>query len=171
MRPYQINLYSLPHLRLYNNNKRHLQPKHPILNGLTYTIQNSQALHPHLRILRSMMQTNSFWKLWLCKGYQKSHRKYLTSFDALIASSTQDSKTTLHYLCKFLKGESLKMVEHYQDLHHDADTAYCRAREELKYRYGNVSVLTVSMDKKLTEWPKIGRDSSRELLHFSDFLN
>ena len=27
------------------------------------------------------------------------------------------------------------------------------------------------MDKKLTEWPKIVRDNSRELLHFSDFLN
>ena len=94
-----------------------------------------------------------------------------TSFDALIAFSTQDSKTMLHYLCKVLKGEPLKMVEHYQDLHHNADTAYRCAREELKYRCGNASILMVSMDKKLTEWPKIGRDNGRELLHFSDFLN
>ena len=97
--------------------------------------------------------------------------RWESSFDALIASSTQDSKTMLHYLCRFLKGEPLKMVEHYQDLHHDADTAYRPAREELKYRNGNASVLMASIDKKLTEWPKIGRDNSCELLHFSDFLN
>ena len=105
------------------------------------------------------------------EGNEMEFLRWESSFDALIASSTQDSKTMLHYLCKFLKGEPLKMVEHYQDLHQDADTAYRRAREELKYRYGNASVLTASMDKKLTEWPKIGRDNSRELLHFSDFLN
>ena len=105
------------------------------------------------------------------EGDEMEFLRWESSFDALVASNTNDSKIMLHYLCKFLKGEPLKMVEHYQDLHHDADTAYRRAREELKYRYGNASVLTASIDKKLTEWPKIGRDSNRELLHFSDFLN
>ena len=105
------------------------------------------------------------------EGDEMEFLRWESSFDALVASNTNDSKMMLHYLCKFLKGEPLKMVEHYQDLHHDADTAYRRAREELKYRYGNASVLTASIDKKLTEWPKIGRDSNRELLHFSDFLS
>ncbi|XP_028413601.1 uncharacterized protein LOC114536441 [Dendronephthya gigantea] len=105
------------------------------------------------------------------EGDEMEFLRWESSFDALVASNTHDSKTMLHYLCQFLKGEPLKMVEHYQDLHHDADTAYRRAREELKYRYGNASILTASIDKRLTNWPKIGRDYNRELLHFSDFLN
>ena len=63
------------------------------------------------------------------------------------------------------------MVEHYQDLHEDSDSAYLCARKELRYRYDNPSVLTTSLDKKLTQWPKIGRGQSRDLLKFSDFLN
>ena len=31
------------------------------------------------------------------------------------------------------------MVEHYQDLHEDADAAYQEARKELRYRYRNAS--------------------------------
>ncbi|CAB4032291.1 Hypothetical predicted protein, partial [Paramuricea clavata] len=65
------------------------------------------------------------------EGDEMEFLRWESSFDALVASNTNDSKTMLHYLCKFLKGEPLKMVEHYQDLHHDADTAYRRAREEL----------------------------------------
>ena len=58
------------------------------------------------------------------EGDEMEFLRWESSFDALVASNTNDSKTMLHYLCKFLKGEPLKMVEHYQDLHHDADTAY-----------------------------------------------
>ncbi|CAB4026322.1 Hypothetical predicted protein [Paramuricea clavata] len=61
------------------------------------------------------------------EGDEMEFLRWESSFDALVASNTNDSKTMLHYLCKFLKGEPLKMVEHYQDLHHDADTAYCQA--------------------------------------------
>ena len=105
------------------------------------------------------------------KGEELEFLRWESSFDALVGSTHIDAKAKLHYLCHFLDGEPLNMVEHYQDLHEDSDIAYRRARDELKFRYGNPSVLTSSLDKRLAQWPKIGRDQSRELLRFSDFLN
>ena len=105
------------------------------------------------------------------KGAEMEFLHWESSFDALVASHTNDPITMLHYLCKFLKAEPLRIVEHYQDLHHDTDTAYCRAQCRDTDMGMPATILTTSIDKKLTGWPKIGRDSNRELLHSSNFLN
>ena len=55
------------------------------------------------------------------EGNEMEFLRWESSFDALIASNTRESKTMLHYLCKFLKGEPLKIVEQWDHLKHIAN--------------------------------------------------
>ena len=85
------------------------------------------------------------------KGEELEFLRWESSFDSLVGSTLIDSRAKLHDRCQFLDGEPLKMVEHHHDLHEDSNSAYLRARKELRYRYGNPNVLTTSLDKKLAK--------------------
>ena len=92
------------------------------------------------------------------KGEELEFLRWESSFDALLGFTHIDAKAKLHYLYQFLDGEPLNTVEHYQDMHKDSDVAYRQAREELKFRYGNPSVLTSrDRERSIPRAPQVQR--------------
>ena len=90
------------------------------------------------------------------------------SFDALIGNRVECSKYKMNLLSQFLSGEPRQLIQGL--LLHQGEEAYTSARQRLRSRYGNPSVILQALLDKLSTWPKIGANQSKDLMRFSDFL-
>lgn len=91
-----------------------------------------------------------------------------SAFDALIGNRIQCPKHKMNLMGQYLVGEPKDLVSGL--LMHQSEDAYNLARQRLKSRYGNPSIVCQAFLDKLSSWPKIGNNQPSDLQRLSDFL-
>ena len=145
------------------------------LNTLPQTLQNVSPATPdethNPKLIKQLVDSFRLPPLRVTSfnGDPLKYPMWETSFDSLIGDKALSAGEKLNLLSQYLVGEPHDMVSSYMLLQDEG--AYQLARDELKSRYGNDSVISKAFLTKLNDWPKIGTRDSSKLRKFSDFLN
>ena len=109
------------------------------------------------------------------RGEEEDKTKFFLwecAFDALIDSVPVSPRQKLHLLLQHLESSAKKVVEQLQFIIEDPEKAYKESRKRLKYRFGNSAILSADFEKRLTNWPKTGKNDAKGMQEFSsDFLH
>ena len=90
------------------------------------------------------------------------------AFNALIESQLTSIELKINLLSQHLCGEAKSLVLGLLSNH--IESSYQAARNRLKQRYGNPTIIRQAFFDKLHEWPPIKSHQAEELLKFSDLL-
>ena len=90
------------------------------------------------------------------------------AFNALIESQLTSIELKINLLSQHLSGEAKFLVLGLLSNH--TESSYQAARNRLKQRYGNPTIISQAFLDKLHEWPIIKSHQAEELLKFSDLL-
>ena len=107
-------------------------------------------------------------KMDISNGDVMQFPSWENSFDALIGDRVNCLKYKMNLLNQFLPREPRQLIQGL--LVHQGEEAYTSARQRLRSNYGNPSVISQAFLDKLSTWPKIGANQSKDLMRFSDFL-
>ena len=105
---------------------------------------------------------------WVFTGDPLNYPSWKASFDTLINTKGVMGSERIHYLRKYLGGETKSVVE--GTFYLKSEEAYERAVALLEKRYGNSFVVAEAFRDKLQAFPKIPSRDNKALRRFSDLL-
>ena len=101
-------------------------------------------------------------------GDPLDYDSFIRTFDARIASRTNDDSERMHYLDQYTSGIP-KQIMH-SCMHIPAGLGYVEARRQLDERFGDRFLLAQTYLKRLETWPTIRKDDVKGLDEFTIFL-
>ena len=101
-------------------------------------------------------------------GDPLDYDSFIRTFDARIASRTNDDSEKMHYLDQYTSGIPKQVVR--SCMHIPAGLGYVEARRQLDERFGDRFLLAQTYLKRLETWPTIRKDDVKGLDEFTIFL-
>ena len=101
-------------------------------------------------------------------GDPLDYDSFIRTFDARIASRTNDNSEKMHYLDQYTSGIPKQVVR--ICMHIPAGLGYVEARRQLDERFGDRFLLAQTYLKRLATWPTIRKDDVKGLDEFTIFL-
>ena len=101
-------------------------------------------------------------------GDPLDYDSFIRTFDARIASRTNDDSEKMHYLDQYTSGIPKQIVR--SCMHIPAGLGYMEARRQLDERFGHRFLLAQTYLKRLETWPTIRKDDVKGLDEFTIFL-
>ena len=101
-------------------------------------------------------------------GDPLDYDSFIRTFDARIASRTNDDSERRHYLDQYTSGIPKQIVR--SCMHIPAGLGYAEARRQLDERFGDRFMLAQTYLKRLETWPTIRKDDVKRLDELTIFL-
>nr|XP_039271502.1 uncharacterized protein LOC120345955 isoform X3 [Styela clava] len=142
------------------------------MNSVSHLNNDLSACLRELAISNSML-ANAYAlpqiKVDIFDGNPLKFPAWESDFDALIEAKTTNVRQKLNLLSQHLSGDPKTMIQDLVLL--QSDTAYAEAKEKLKSRYGNESVICKAFLDKLASWPRIRFRDAAGIQRYGDFLD
>ena len=93
---------------------------------------------------------------------------WIKCFETIFEYSCPSAKDRLYYLGRYTTGQAKDSIK--AKLNQGTDKAYEEAKEILRTRFGDASLISHDYVTKLRKWPKISMLDSESLVRYSDFF-